>query len=612
MKNKKRLFIILGLAVILLAILAVVVIRYVPWHKLMKVPTSNEGAFIQQDPLRNVAPNALSFDFEVDSTQDVPHGIYKGIAHSGNYSAEVFGKNSFSVSVVRTAGEIGLENLNAVAMSAWVYAFPTDNEVNGSLVFAANNSVGVNLCWKGVPFTGPMIPKEQWTKISGYFDLSDVRLRPDDKIQLYFWNNSSTDLLVDDFYYVFGAPRERLGDSGRIDMTKKEGYTPGVNYPPFPPLFLQKQQINNGDGVFLIHHDNVNAGEITPDDQVIAGNFITAPGALQSMLVIKSDGKPELYHYCEKYNSFQEIILDCPADLYPILQGFTWMKGSFLSSPGDQLFVAGPNGMILIGFEATAVPCSRNDVAARVKVLWRTDESQLAGVTLQHDRQLTSGDLFGDRAEELLLFDKDGSWKILQFSPAGLSGGEWIVAATGEEYKVREWNRGLVEFKAIAAPYLSACNHDIILTVFRDLKSGKNGYTLLRYQPADRKFVKVFPDRQGSVGLTIGIDTLKLADQLMPGHFQPGDPLSFFRYNRDWRYDLKEIRFNDSTFQILASVDFTGYDEDQNPKYYEILKLCTGNWIDQAVTSVLVIGRNRPDSDLPNTLQVYSFTPNQR
>ncbi|MBN1200097.1 MAG: hypothetical protein JXA23_12140, partial [Bacteroidales bacterium] len=173
MKKRKRLFILLGAVLILLVLFTLGVIKYIPWHKLMKIPTSSEVAFVDQDPMQNVAPNTLSFDFEVDSTQGVPNGIYKGIAHSGNYSAKAFGKNSFSISVVRDAGEIGLENLKGVAMSAWVYVLPTENEVNGSLVFAVNNSVGVNICWKGVHFNGPLIPIEKWTKVSAYFDLSD-------------------------------------------------------------------------------------------------------------------------------------------------------------------------------------------------------------------------------------------------------------------------------------------------------------------------------------------------------------------------------------------------------------------------------------------------------
>jgi len=625
MKKRQKWFIILGAAIVLMVIFTYGVIRYVPWNKLMKVPTSSEVDFLQQDPMHNVAPNTLSFDFEVDSTQEVPNGIYKGIAHSGHYSAKVFGKNSFSISVVRDAGDIGLENLDGVAISAWVYAFPTNNEVNGSLVFAANNSVGVNICWKGVHFNGPLIPQGKWTKVSAYFDLSDVRLRLDDKIQLYFWNNSSTDLLVDDFYYVFGAPQERLGDSAGVDMTKEEGDLPKFNYPPFQLSWMQKQDIGNKNGISLIKKVEGFAGEISPADQVIAGNFITNKGALQSILVINAEGKPVLFHYCQGSNKFEEVSLDCPADLFPILRGFTGLKGSFLPGSGDQLFVAGPEGIALLGFETASPPCSKSASTARVKVLWRSAEPILADITLHDDRQVTSGDLNGNGKDELLLFDKEGSWKILQFSPSGASSWEWKMLASGEEYRIREWNRALVEFKATSAPYLSDYKNDLVLTRFRDLKSGKDAYTLLRFLPGDNKFVKVFHDRHGSLGMTIGIDTLKLTDQLIPGIFHHGKPISFLRYNRDWRYNLKDIRFNDSTFQILASIDFAGYDRDRNPKYYEILKLHAGNWLDPDVTSLLVIGRNCKDQDykggncneyeeipdLPNTLQLYSFSPNK-
>jgi len=622
MKKRKRLFIILGIAVVLLVLVTFGVIRYVPWHKLMKIPTSNEAAFARQDPMRTIAPNTLSFDFEVDSTQDVPNGIYKGIAHSGNFSAKAFGKNSFSISVVRDAGEIGLDNLKGVAMSAWVYVLPTDNEVNGSLVFAVNNSVGVNICWKGVNFNGPLVPVGEWTKVSGYFDLSDVHLRKDDKIQLYFWNNSNTDILVDDFYYVFGAPRSRPGDSARVDMTREEGYRPAINMPPFPFSWLKKQETGSR-GVLLISHDHENAGEITLTDQVMAGNFITAGGSLQSMLVINGEGIPSLYHFYPASKTFESIPLDCPTDLYPLLRGFTCLTGSFLSRPGDQLFVAGPAGMALIGFEGSTGGCNGNKAEAKVRVLWSSEEPELAGIGLTEETQVTSGDLNGNGTDELLLFDNKGSWKILQFTPSG-SFGSWTTLADGNEYKLREWNRSLVEFSATAAPYLPGEKRDLVLTRFRDLKSGKEAYTLLRFLPGDNKFVKVFHDIHGSVGLTIGIDTLKLSDQLFPGTFHHGKPVSFLRYNRDWRYDLKEICFNDSTFRTLTSVDFTGYQEDRNPKYYEILNLHTGKWLDPDITSILVVGRNCKDPgyhggscseyedlpDLPNMIQLYSFAPN--
>ncbi|MBN1198664.1 MAG: hypothetical protein JXA23_04865, partial [Bacteroidales bacterium] len=460
------------------------------------------------------------------------------------------------------------------------------------------------------------------TKVNAYFDLSDVRLREDDKIQLYFWNNSSTDILVDDFYYVFGAPRERLGDSARVDMTREEGYRQAFNIPPFPLSWLRKQETGSR-GVFLISQEQVTAGEITPADKVIAGNFINPKGSLQSMLVITPEGIPSLFHYCPASKTFEEVSLDCPLELHSLLQGFTRMKGSFLARSGDQLFIAGPDGMALLGFEGSTGFCTGKKAEAKVRVLWRSEGPELAGIRVKEENQVTAGDLNGNGMDELLLFDGQGSWKILQFSAEG-SAGSWKTLASGEEYKVREWNRSLVDFKATVDPYLTPSKQDLVLTRFRDLKTGKEAYTLLRFLAGDNKFVKVFHDRHGSLGMTIGIDTLKLSDQLLPGTFYPGKPVTFLRYNRDWRYNLKEISFNDSTFRILASVDFTGYPEDQNPKYYEILKLYTGNWLSPDITSVLVIGRNCKDPgysggncseyknlpDLPNMLQLYSFAPN--
>ena len=82
------------------------------------------------------------------------------------------------------------------------------------------------------------------------------------------------------------------------------------------------------------------------------------------------------------------------------------------------------------------------------------------------------------------------------------------------------------------------------------------------------------------------------------------------RYNRDWRYDLKQIRFSDSTFRVLANIDFLGYENDHNPKYYEMLKIIPGNFTDAKKTSLMVIGRNKtkPAAQiLPDMIGVYSF-----
>jgi len=603
MTQKKKWWWIAGTIAVLLAVATLVVIRYVPWHKLVKVPTASEKAFLHKDILNARAPNTLSFDFEVDSTLDIPSGIYEGIAHSGNYSAKSFGKNAFSVSVVRTAGEIGLDHLAGVGLSAWVYVFPSDNEVNGSLVFSATNSVGVNICWKGVHLSGPLIPQEQWTKISGYFNLSDVRLRSDDKIQLYFWNNSDTKILVDDFYFVFGAPKERMGSSSLTDLTDGKTYQPKFNFPPFRTQLLQPatNQIKSNDGNSL--STGIFPSLIQSGDRILSGHFITPGGTRESILVIKPGTNPELYHFCPEKDKFVSVPLSLPEETPSLDQEFSLLTGSFLGNGYDQLFIAGPAGQALISFTPDAGVCSGSQPGpVKGNILWKSTEAALADIPLDASNKCLAARLVAGQPSGLILFDRNGSWKILRFTLSSPEKGSWQTEATGTEYPVREWDRSLNEFSVWAAPFRSGSSGDLLLTVVKDLKTGAFRYTLLQYDPADRKFLRLYSDKQGSSGLTIGLDTLKTTDLLYPGHFRSGDALTVIRYNRDWRFDLKQIQFTDTAFTICNVLDFDTEDPDANPKFCEEVEIATGNWFDPAITSVMVVGRNRslkPDPALP-------------
>jgi len=338
--------------------------------------------------------------------------------------------------------------------------------------------------------------------------------------------------------------------------------------------------------------------------------------------VIKPHGAPELYHYCPRQKSFTQVQLDTPPDIIPLLDGYAWLTGRFIAANYDQLLVGGEKGFILIRIDQTGDPCgSKSATLATIRILWRMDQPVLDGVTITEAGKLVCGDLNGDQRDELVIFEPEGSWKLLQFSAEGVSTGKWIILATGEEYKVKEWNPHVNQFRVMAAPFLSDIGQDILLTTFRNNKTGKYNYSLLKYLPSDQKFIPVFPDRQGSNGLTIGFDTLKPSDQFYPFAHMPGKPPSFLRYNRDWRFDLKEMEFNDTTFHILETIDFSGFPGDQNPKYYEKLVLYTGNWIESSTTSVMVIARNCKDNHysgtscteyeelpgLPSTLQIYSF-----
>ena len=214
-RKKTILLIIISLCLISLFLIG---FRYLPFARLIKLPSGKNSGIVIPNRSSAGSPNSYLYDFELREGESLPGGFYTGIAHSGKNSVRAFGQNSFSYAVEHTVASIGPENLREVSLSAWIYVLPTEKEVKGSLVFTASNQLGVNVCWKGVSLHEPEIPRGKWFRISGRFDLSDVTFHPDTRIQVYFWNTSSTDILIDDYFMVFGGEKPRRGDSAIVEI----------------------------------------------------------------------------------------------------------------------------------------------------------------------------------------------------------------------------------------------------------------------------------------------------------------------------------------------------------------------------------------------------------
>ena len=182
-------------------------------------------------------------------------------------------------------------------------------------------------------------------------------------------------------------------------------------------------------------------------------------------------------------------------------------------------------------------------------------------------------------------------------------------------------NPGKGPMQTTLGRFLPNCSQDLVLTVTTDKSGKKFNSSLLRFDLAKSAFV--LPDQNTFDGKLkiIGLDTLKPSDIFLFGDFRGNKEPQVLRYNRDWRFDLKQLRFNDTTFSILGNIDFQGYEKDHNPKYYGILKICEGRFIDPAHTSLLLIGRNCKNWDkltdrctdyeqlpeLPDFISVYSL-----
>ena len=459
----------------------------------------------------------------------------------------------------------------------------------------------------------------KWFKISGLFDLSDISWKPGYKIQVYFWNNSNSDILIDDYYIVFGGPGERRGDSALVDMTKDQPFKSRFNYPPFPFCYFEKQEINNLNSSFIINDGNTRDGRISPSARVFTAPFTGNPDGRDDLLVINPNGKIELYHFCIDKSKFIHIPIFISSDLLPFFSEGDIFHGKFIVSDCQQL-VCILKGQILLGsFEKLTEPCSGNPgVKTTFRTLSKSVVRDLSGSGISKASILVA-DFDNDKVSEILSIGETGLWSLLKYSPA--SGQNWKVIASEKANPVPEWAGNELICRASTGKFINPFAREMILTVFKS-RTGKNtGYSMRRFDVDKNQFVSVYPKQQQFLGKTIGMDTLKPSDEFFTGSFDNSGHEKTLRYNREWRYDLKEITFNDTTFRILANMDFTGYEKDFNPKYFGILKIVPGRFLSNRETSFLIIGRNckvkeerNKECDefenlsvLPDVLQLYSY-----
>lgn len=607
MINRKKRFGLIGLFFLIVAICAAIGMKYFPFSRILNKKAGTETEFVNRQSIRSQAPNALYFDFEVAASTGERSGFYKGIAHSGQYSTKAFGKNSFSFSVERKAGDIGLSNLKAVALSAWVYIFPTQHDILASFVFTISNTLGVNTCWKGIMVGGEKVPMGKWFKISGFFDISDVKIKPDDKIQVYFWNNSSVDLLADDYYMVFGGPRERKGDSVLVDMTKHTGFPPKINWPPFPDVYMDKEEIGNGNSGFLVNNGKEKAGDISATDRLFTGHFIANNAGTDDLLAVGTDGKTELFSYCNSGKSFKMITITNAQELKNMFASPMILTGYFTGQPVTEILMIGKEKVITGRFDHLKDPCTSSALKVTFKII--SDQGkENPGRFSSEGATLVAGDFNGDERSELLVLTGNGSWKLFSFSNTGPNQGIWQQVADSKDNPIASWDRKNIDFNVTCGKFLPGINADVILTAGID--KNKPVYTIYRYNQDSKQFIPWFKTAKDFYGRIIGPDSIKPADHFFDGKFLLNQGSEVLRYNRDWRFDLKQIRFSDTTFRILANVDFRGYDNDHNPKYYEMLRIIPGNFTNAGKTSLMIIGRNKNKSTsriLPDVIQVYSF-----
>ena len=613
----KRLFLYLFFSVLFIAFLAGAI--YVYKKKFVKIPTLQPSTnnISSAETKKNYLNNSqvVFVDFENYNKKEE---LYDKESFSGKYSYKVFGKNSFSVVITKPVAEVGKENLVRVGISAYVYIFSENfDNLKADLVFSIVDTKGSNVAWKNVALSNVFMKPQKWIKISGAYDIDINTIPNDGMLKIYLWNDSKTKILVDDIMVVTGKDEPYRGDTTYCDITVDKGWARTFNYPPFPCSYLNAEEINNDHSEFLIKTKTGATGQLFPDTKIGTGNFYNAANQKDKIIAVEGN-KLNAYSYCEQTKTFSNdlsLILPKKDDLWHTANFY---PARFSGKLNDEILLADyvSKKMVLYSINnEISSSCKAQPAEMKLNTLWEGSYKDFEKNGAQPVYFATPY-FSNSQSANLLSVYSDGNWQLFEFQNK-----EWKATVQSKK-PVKEWVNADFDYNLVSGKFLTKSNGDLILSVSTSKKNKKSVYSLLAFNPVTKNFIEVNSSQKSKVW---GIDTLKASDNLFPTKGITNTE-SVFRYDNSWRFDLKHIAFNDTTYQILSTLDFKGYTKDYNPKFYEVVRLIPGCFIEKNKTSFLTICYNCKNNDvtnsrskqyvnlgfLPNALYVFNYKNNMK
>ncbi|TAH42412.1 MAG: hypothetical protein EYC69_05625 [Bacteroidetes bacterium] len=521
--------------------------------------------------------------------------ITEDIARTGNRSTFLKGNDSYSNSFTKTIREITEDTLRRVSLGVWIY--PEQKNPFLMLVVTIKNASGQTVFWEGRSSEKLEFSAKKWQKYNAEIAIPpDKRkeIKPDDEVVIYLWNRSPIKVYADDLEIVYGDELTKRGLLPYADMnlSSRENYTFDRLHGPFRINYLNNIQLNNTG--YLVKDGNQKFGNFFPTDEIITLNS----AIIQSDLLLSiSNNKFELFRWCAEAAKFIFLGQSNP---FALLEKST--KLFSIDHDGDgssEVLAVNETKSSLYKLNPTSSSsCSNTLDNLSCNVVWEGE--------FDSDNYLLVNDFNGDGKEDILSVDiSSQKWDLINFQNKG-----WVILASGN-FPVNCFSRT----SAVSAGHFIPSNKNTQLLIAYD-DNLKDACLVFEFNKITNSFKEISGPKD--LYLTqIFSSGMKLFNTNVDDDVQ--DELLIF--NRNWQFDMKLIDCDSKGFYVSSSVDFKGYQNSCNPKYYEIVKPLVGKFTDTNHHNILMVLNNCADKkydgnscstyggspDLPDQIQLYDL-----
>ncbi|MCX6351268.1 MAG: hypothetical protein NTX03_05340 [Bacteroidetes bacterium] len=458
--------------------------------------------------------------FSEDFENRIDGNLFKEFAHSGKVCCMTDKGSEYSLGFEFQAAKLTRDSMEYAWASCWVYAF--DKKAEAQLVIDIEDTAGKNISWltKNI-MLGDLVEK-QWTKVSMGVRYPAVKHDSKNKVKVFFWNKSKTKILMDDLVASF-------------DEEKREFTSTGVPNKNFFVHYFYKDESQD-----LKELQNLAA----ENGKIWMGNF---SGKGDDFVSIQK-GKMSLLSFDNNVwknfaSLFEKELMDKSA------------MGDFDNDKKDEL--------LLMDFEAKTIN------RFHFKGAFNSVKSVLKIPNLDNKtNDFVVADFDGKPGDEVLLYGRQSNWwQALKFV-----NGDWkIIAENPDGIQKKSANAT----RMVAGRFSGTTPTDEIVNIEYDAATGKSvGYSILLLNVAKNGFdikASVYKDAFKNDRL---FGTLNIDDEyFVTPNWNDKSLATMVCLNRNGRFRLDYFSIIENQLKYRGRFDFAGYTADQNPKYYEQLRI---------------------------------------
>jgi len=492
-------------------------------------------------------PRSVMIDFE-DGKGDNLSSKY---SWSGFYSASAEGVDGFSTNI-----EIDLENLECKDMSSISYSFHFLSEkpqIDAAFVMSIVDSLGNDVVWESTSLEFDNHQTEVWDIGNGKAFVPDEAIDPSNKIKMYLWNRNDNTIYIDDVYLLIDEKNGIQSDvDPAINLVNDEEYHKKTNKPPYELMYMNMNEfdLENDSEIHLI---------FTKTKKNLVGNFDIADDKSEILSFYKDESFLSSFkngHLIKKKVEFEPAV----------------SSSNLILSDQNFVFVGDRENNRFLHYE------NINGKFQMIGEISNVNIFKIIGVSYNQDKSVS-------------VFRSNG-----EVSTYILSNDVYSFAST---QKLIDNEFGNI--KCIKGNFLGL--NEQMLVIY--LNGVKNAYKLFEFSTNAKLWqLSTLHSNKSSQG----VDKIKFNDTYHLCNFDLNSNIELLKFSKSPKFDFKVLGINKMSYEILYDIDFVGYSENQNPKYYEVNKIICGDFVGDAKTEVIIFQDNLHKVEwLNQKVEMYSF-----